>query len=163
MNDFTHIDNTGKAKMVDVSLKPETSRTAVAKGYIILNEEIIEKIKDNLIKKGDVLNIARLAGIAAAKKTWDLIPLCHNIRLTDVEVDMQIAEPKNCIISVATVKASDRTGAEMEAITAVAISLVTIYDMCKALSREMVISGIELVKKEGGKSSYHKPAEQNSI
>jgi cyclic pyranopterin phosphate synthase len=155
-NGFTHVDDLGKARMVDISAKPESLRTAIARGYIILSEEIIRNIKDNLIKKGDVLVTARIAGINAAKKTSELIPLCHNIRLSEVVIDLQVDHAKNRILSVATVKAFDRTGVEMEAMTAVAASLLTIYDMCKALSKEMIIGQIELVKKEGGKSSYNK-------
>ena len=156
INELTHIDGTGKVKMVDISNKKESLRTAVASGCILLNEEIISRIKRNEIQKGDVLAAAKIAGISAAKKNWELIPLCHQIKLTSIEIIFQIEENTNRIISTATVSGYDRTGVEMEALSAVCISLLTIYDMCKALSKSMVISNIELVKKRGGKSDYER-------
>lgn len=154
MAKFTHIDSKGNAKMVDVSEKEQTLRTALAHGYIKLNAEIISKIKSALIEKGDVINTARIAGINAAKKTWELIPLCHNIKLTGIKIDFEIVEEEDKIIAAAEVKGYDRTGVEMEALTAVSISLVTIYDMCKALTHDMLIGGIELLSKAGGKKDY---------
>ncbi len=156
INELTHIDGTGKVKMVDISNKKESLRTAVASGCILLNEEIISRVKRNEIQKGDVLAAAKIAGISAAKKNWELIPLCHQIKLTSIEIIFQIEENTNRIISTATVSGYDRTGVEMEALSAVCISLLTIYDMCKALSKSMVISNIELVKKRGGKSDYER-------
>ncbi|MCL6086808.1 MAG: cyclic pyranopterin monophosphate synthase MoaC [Actinobacteria bacterium] len=156
MKKFTHINNNGKAKMVDVSKKEDTLRTATARGYIILNAQIIKKIRENKIQKGDVLAVARIAGINAAKKTWELIPLCHQIRLTCIDLDFEISDSENKIIAVSTIKGYDKTGVEMEALTSVALSLIAIYDMCKAVSKEMIISGIELIKKTGGKSDYEK-------
>jgi len=153
---FTHTDTKGKAKMVDVSSKNKTLRTARARGYIILNREIVGKIKDNQLKKGDVLTIAKIAGITAAKKTWELIPLCHQVKLTDIDLGFRIAEDKNRIEAVSKVKGVDVTGVEMEALTAVSVGLLTIYDMCKALSKEMIIEGIELLEKTGGRSNYIK-------
>jgi cyclic pyranopterin phosphate synthase len=154
MTDFTHIDSNGNAKMVDVSEKEQTLRTALARGYIKLNAEIISKIKNMVVEKGDVISTARIAGINAAKKTWELIPMCHNIKLTGIKIDFEIVEEEDKIIAAAEVKGYDRTGVEMEAITAVSISLVTIYDMCKALSHDMLIGGIELLSKAGGKKNY---------
>ncbi len=156
INELTHIDGTGKVKMVDISNKKESLRTAVASGCILLNEEIISRVKRNEIQKGDVLAAAKIAGISAAKKNWELIPLCHQIKLTSIEIIFQIEENTNRIISTATVSGYDRTGVEMEALSAVCISLLTIYDMCKALSKSMVISNIELLKKRGGKSDYER-------
>jgi cyclic pyranopterin phosphate synthase len=154
MPEFTHIDPKGNAKMVDVSEKEQTLRTALARGCIQLNAEIISKIKSALIVKGDVISTARIAGINAAKKTWELIPLCHNIKLTGIKIDFEIVEEEDKIIATAEVKGYDRTGVEMEAITAVSISLVTIYDMCKALSHDMLIGPIELLSKTGGKRDF---------
>jgi cyclic pyranopterin phosphate synthase len=156
MNDLTHLNNEGRAKMVDVSKKIETLRTAEACGYIILNKEIISRIKNNNLQKGDTIAVAKVAGINAAKKTWDLIPLCHQIKLNSIDLNFNINEGENKIIVTSFVKGFDKTGVEIEAITAVAVSLITIYDMCKSISKEMIIGGIELVKKTGGKSDYLK-------
>lgn len=154
MADFTHTDNSGKAKMVDVSDKIETLRTAEAQGFILVNKEIIDKIKKNELKKGDVFAVAKFAAISAAKKNWDLIPLCHPVKLTDIDISFVIIDKKNKIMAKSIIKGYDRTGVEMEALTAVSISLLTIYDMCKSVSKDMVIGSIELVKKTGGKSDY---------
>ena len=156
MSDFTHLDGSGKVKMVDVSDKAETLRTAMARGYILLNKEIIEKIKKNEVKKGDVFATAKLAGINAAKKNWDLIPLCHQIRLTNIDISFEIIDKENKITAKSTIKGYDRTGVEMEALTSVSVSLLAIYDMCKAVSKDMIIGGIELVEKTGGKADYRK-------
>jgi molybdenum cofactor biosynthesis protein MoaC len=156
MSELTHVDGTGKVKMVDISNKNESLRTAVASGCILLSEEIISKVKKNEIQKGDVLAAAKIAGINAAKKNWELIPLCHQIKLTSIEINFQIEENTNKIISTAIISGYDRTGVEMEALAAVSVSLLTIYDMCKAVSKDMVIGDIELVKKTGGKTDYCK-------
>ena len=156
MSELTHVDGTGKVKMVDISNKNESLRTAVASGCILLSEEIISKVKKNEIQKGDVLASAKIAGINAAKKNWELIPLCHQIKLTSIEINFQIEENTNKIISTAIISGYDRTGVEMEALAAVSVSLLTIYDMCKAVSKDMVIGDIELVKKTGGKTDYCK-------
>ena len=156
MSELTHVDGTGKVKMVDISNKNESLRTAVASGCIMLNEEIISKVKKNEIQKGDVLATAKIAGINAAKKNWELIPLCHQIKLTSIEINFQVEENTNKIISTAIISGYDRTGVEMEALTAVSVSLLTIYDMCKALSKNMIISNIELIRKIGGKSDYER-------
>jgi len=149
---FTHLDKEGNAIMVDVSDKEITSRTAIACGKILVNEEIIASIKDNTNKKGDVLAVARVAGIMAAKKTSELIPLCHLLMLTKCTIDFEIKEAERAIIATCTVKTDGKTGVEMEALTGVQIALLTIYDMCKAIDKRMVFSDIHLVEKTGGKS-----------
>jgi len=156
MSDFTHIDRSGKAKMVDVSEKTESLRTAVAEGYITVGEEIIKKIRALQLKKGDVAAAVKIAGINAAKKTWELIPLCHQIKLTAVDVDFEISEREDNITVRSTVAGFDRTGVEMEALSAVSVGLLTIYDMCKSVSKDMVIGKIELLKKTGGKSDVNR-------
>ena len=154
--EFTHIDDNGKVRMVDVSGKSHSFRTAEARGYIILGSEIIKKIKENKIQKGDVFAAAKIAGINAAKKNWELIPLCHQIKVTNVDIKFKILEEEKKVWVTSVVKGYDRTGVEMEALTAASISLLTIYDMCKAISKDMIIGGIELVSKTGGKSDYLK-------
>ena len=149
---FTHFDEDGNAIMVDVSDKEITKRTAYARGTIQVNHEIIEHIKNNTIEKGDVLGVARIAGIMAAKKTSDMIPLCHILMITNVTVDFEIDEEINQIHAFATVKCKGKTGVEMEALHAVSVTLLTIYDMCKSIDKGMVISDVHLVKKSGGKS-----------
>ena len=154
--DFTHTDKEGKARIVDISGKAATSRAAKAHGYIIVNPEIIKKIKENEIKKGDVFTVSKLAGIMASKKTSGLLPLCHNINVASIEIFFEISEDECKIIAISAVKGFDRTGVEMEALTSVAVALLNIYDMCKALSKEMTIGGIELLEKSGGKNIYKK-------
>lgn len=149
---FTHFDEEGNAIMVDVSDKDITKRTAYARGTIQVNQEIIEHIKNNTVEKGDVLGVARIAGIMAAKKTSDMIPLCHILMITNVTVDFEIDEENNQIHAFATVKCKGKTGVEMEALHAVSVTLLTIYDMCKAISKEMEIKDIHLIKKTGGKN-----------
>ena len=149
---FTHIDANGDANMVDVSKKDDTLREAIAQGSIILNEEIIKAIIDNKNKKGDVLSTSRLAGIQAAKKTSDLIPLAHNLNLTKIEIEFSIDNKNNIIDCKSLVRCFGKTGVEMEALTAVSVALLTIYDMCKSFSKNLSISKIMLLKKSGGKS-----------
>lgn len=156
MKKFTHFNNNGKAKMVDVSKKEDSLRVATARGCIILNSQIIKKIRENQIQKGDALAVAKIAGINAAKKTWELVPLCHQIRLTDIDINFEISDIENKIIAISTIKGYDKTGVEMEALVSVALSLVAIYDMCKAVSKKMIIGEIELINKTGGKSDYEK-------
>ena len=153
-NELTHVDGFGKVKMVDISSKKESLRTAVASGCILLNEEIISKVKKNEIQKGDVLAAAKIAGINAAKKNWELIPLCHQIKLTSIEINFQIEENTNKIISTAIISGYDRTGVEMEALAAVSVSLLTIYDMCKSVDRSMILGPARLLEKRGGKSGH---------
>jgi cyclic pyranopterin phosphate synthase len=153
---FTHLDNYGKVKMVNVSDKEQSFRTAEAVGYIVLNDEIIKKIIENKIQKGDVFAVAKIAGINAAKKNWELISLCHQIKLTSIDIGFDILDKEKKVEARSKVEGYDRTGVEMEALTAVSVSLLAIYDMCKALSKDMRIEGIELIRKTGGKSDYFK-------
>lgn len=149
-NNFTHFDESGNAIMVDVSGKEITSRVAVATGEILVNEEIMTAIKDKTMKKGDVLGVARVAGIMAVKQTSSLIPMCHTLLITKSAVDFELTE--NTIRVYCTVGCEGKTGVEMEALTGATVALLTIYDMCKAVSKEMVISDVHLVTKSGGKS-----------
>ena len=149
---FTHIDENGDANMVDVSKKNDTLREAIARGSIILNKEIINAIVENRNNKGDVLSTSRLAGIQAAKKTSDLIPLAHNLNLTKIEIEFSIDNKNNMIDCKGLVRCFGKTGVEMEALTAVSVALLTIYDMCKSFSKNLSISKIMLLKKSGGKS-----------
>lgn len=146
MNPLSHIDKRGKARMVDVSAKPIQHREAVARGSIFLKRTTLALIAKNQIAKGNVLNTARIAGIQAAKRTSDLIPLCHPLNLTHVDVDLQVKPGR--IEITATAKIAAQTGVEMEALTAVAVTALTIYDMCKAVDKEMVIGEIKLVSKK---------------
>ena len=150
--ELTHLDKNGNAVMVDVSEKEVTHRTAIACGKILVSQEILASIKENTNKKGDVLAVARVAGIMAAKRTSELIPLCHLLMLTKCTVDFTINEEENYIEASCTVKADGKTGVEMEALTGVQIALLTIYDMCKAIDKKMVIADVHLLSKSGGKS-----------
>ena len=152
MEKLTHIDEQGNAVMVDVSGKGVTVREASAEGTIIVGADILRLIRENGVAKGDVLGAARIAGIMACKKTSDIIPLCHPLFLTKASVDFEILEDKSAVRAVCTVRCEGKTGVEMEALTGVSAALLTIYDMCKAVSKEMVIGGIHLVKKSGGRS-----------
>ena len=149
---FTHFTKSGDAQMVDIYDKDITERMAVASGKIYMSNASIEMVRDGTHKKGDVLGIARIAGITASKKTPDLIPLCHNIELSSVNIDFEVNTPKKYIECFATVSCCGRTGVEMEALTSVQISLLTIYDMCKSIDRGMIISDIKLELKKGGAS-----------
>lgn len=149
---FTHFDADGNARMVDVSDKDITARTATARGRIIMQAATLAMIRDGQVKKGDVLQVARLAGIMAAKRTADLIPLCHPLALSSVEVDLQCNDADHAVDIQATVKLKGRTGVEMEALTAVSVAGLTVYDMCKAVDRGMQIEAVRLVYKDGGKS-----------
>ena len=150
--EMTHFDAGGNAVMVDVSGKSVTSRKAVAEGSIIMNRECFEMVRNGEHKKGDVLAVARIAGIMGAKKTSDLIPLCHNIVLTSVNVDFELLEDKPGIRVYCTAGCEGKTGAEMEALTGANIALLTVYDMCKAVDKKMIIENVHLVSKSGGKS-----------
>jgi len=149
---LTHIDEEGRARMVDVGAKPVTRREAVAKGYLVLQPETMRLIKEGLMKKGDVLSIAQLAGIMGAKKTSDLIPLCHPLPLDRVNLDLGLDEEQNRVNITATASTSAKTGVEMEALTAVSVAALTVYDMCKAVDRGIRIEGIRLASKTGGQS-----------
>ena len=152
MADFTHIDTEGNALMVDVSGKDVTERTATAKGSVLMQPETLAKIREGSMKKGDVLGVAQLAGIMGAKRTPDLVPLCHPLNLTSVRVELTPDDARNAIDITATCRLAGRTGVEMEALTAVAVAALTVYDMCKAVDRGMRITDIRLVHKAGGAS-----------
>lgn len=149
---FTHFDNSGNARMVDVSEKNKTERVAIAVSKIKVSKETLELIKEGKIGKGDVLGVARVAGIMASKQTSNLIPMCHPLMISSCNIDFEINDKENSIEIKATVKIVDKTGVEMEALTAATISALTIYDMCKAIDKRMVIEGTHLLKKTGGKS-----------
>ena len=155
MGKLTHLDAEGRAAMVDVTDKASTERVAVAKGRIEMAPETLALIAEGGVKKGDVLSVARLAGIMAAKRTSDLIPLCHPLALTAVAVELEPDEAQSAIGITATCKLSGKTGVEMEALTAVAVTALTVYDMCKAVDRGMRIGEIRLVHKSGGKSGAY--------
>ncbi|QIM53701.1 cyclic pyranopterin monophosphate synthase MoaC [Hydrogenophaga crocea] len=149
---LTHFDAQGQAHMVDVGAKASTDRVAVAEGRITMQPATLALIESGTAKKGDVLGVARLAGIMAAKKTSDLIPLCHPIALTRVAVDFEVDRGTNSVLCRATTACTGQTGVEMEALTAASVALLTVYDMCKAVDRGMVVEGVRLVEKRGGKS-----------
>lgn len=150
--EFTHFDEQGNARMVDVSGKEITHRVAVAEGIISVSHEVMDAIKGNKVKKGDVLTVSQVAGIMGTKRTPDLIPMCHPLSLTNAEVTFEVNE-ENCEIKAICRAVTDgKTGVEMEALTGVSTALLTVYDMCKAIDKRMVIKEIHLVSKEGGKS-----------
>ncbi len=162
--ELTHIDEAGHVQMVDVGGKPDTERLAIARGAVVMQPETLRLIATDGLPKGDVLTTAQLAGIMAAKRTADLIPLCHPLALTKIDVDFGIdlgapvalaAEDASCIVITATVRTRGKTGAEMEALTAVSVAALTIYDMAKAVEKTMRITDIHLVRKEGGKSGLY--------
>ena len=155
-DELNHFNQRGEAHMVDVGDKSVTQRRAVAEGFIQMQAETLQRIIQGEHKKGDVLGVARVAGIMAAKKTADLIPLCHPLQLNNVDIQLITDEENSTVRCVAEVKTSGKTGVEMEALTAVQITLLTIYDMCKAMDRGMMMSGIGLVSKSGGKSGEWK-------
>ena len=157
MNDFTHFNENGRAKMVDVSEKSETSRTAVAAGCVRMNRETFELVKSGGMKKGDVLGAAQIAGIMAAKRTPDLIPMCHTLLLSGVDMTFELNDADCAVEITATVRCQGVTGVEMEALTAVSVAALTVYDMCKAVQKDMEITDIRLLSKSGGKSGdYHR-------
>ncbi len=147
---LTHVDEDGAARMVDVTEKAATDREAVAAGEIVMRAETVQLIAQGDLPKGNVLETARIAGVMAAKRTWDAIPLCHPLRITGVDVGFEVRRDR--IEATSRVRAADRTGVEMEALSAVSTALLTVYDMCKAVDRDMVIGNIRLMKKRGGRS-----------
>jgi cyclic pyranopterin monophosphate synthase len=149
---LTHIDIAGHAQMVDVGAKPMTQRLAIARGEIVMKKETLGLIRDGAIKKGDVLTVAQIAGIIAAKRTSDLIPLCHPLPITHIDVTLTLEESLPGVLITATVKTTGRTGVEMEALTAVSVAALTIYDMAKAAEKTMKIQNIRLIEKHGGRS-----------
>lgn len=158
MSDLTHFDSAGNARMVDVSDKDETARSATAAGCVRMQPETLQRIADGAFAKGDVLSVARLAGIMAAKRTADLIPLCHPLALSSVQLELACVPDESAVAIEATVKLKGRTGVEMEALTAVSVAALTVYDMCKAVDRGMQIGDIRLVHKAGGKSGEYRGA-----
>lgn len=149
---LNHFDEKGNAIMVDVSEKNITERIAVASGKIFVSDEIFEKIKIGNSKKGDILGVARIAGIMAAKKTSEIIPLCHPLQISHCKIDFELDDKENFVKVISTVKISGKTGVEMEALHSVSVALLTIYDMCKAIDKKMILGDIKLEKKSGGKS-----------
>jgi cyclic pyranopterin phosphate synthase len=152
MSKLTHLDETGRARMVDVGDKPDTSRTAIARGEVHMKAETFNLIRDGQIKKGDVLTIAQIAGITASKRTSDLIPLCHPLPLSKVDVDLTLDESLPGVVITATAKVTGKTGVEMEALTAVSVAALTVYDMAKSAEKTMKIQNIRLIEKHGGQS-----------
>jgi cyclic pyranopterin monophosphate synthase len=149
---LTHLDESGQAKMVDVGAKPDTERMAVAAGEVLLKPDTVELIRQGLMKKGDVLGVAKIAGIMGAKKTSELIPLCHPIALTQVDVDLRLSDELPGVTITATARTVGKTGVEMEALTAVSVAALTIYDMVKAIERTAKIQNLRLIEKHGGRS-----------
>ncbi len=152
MSKLTHLDEQGRASMVDVGHKPDTERIAIASGEVHMKKETFELIRDGQIKKGDVLTIAQIAGITASKRTSDLIPLCHPLPLSKIDVDLALDESLPGVVITATVKTIGKTGVEMEALTAVSVAALTVYDMAKAAEKSMRIQNIRLIEKHGGQS-----------
>jgi cyclic pyranopterin phosphate synthase len=163
MKRLSHVDRHGRARMVDISQKDETTREAVARGVITMQPATLRMIQKGIVPKGDVLAAARLAGVMAAKRVPDLIPLCHPLLLSSAEVEFTPIEKSGRLDIESRIKITGRTGAEMEALTAVAVAALTVYDMCKAVDKEMVIGSIRLVAKKGGKSgTYRRPGENGA-
>lgn len=156
---LTHFDDEGKARMVDVSEKPVTQREAIATGSVLMKPETLRLIRKGQVAKGDVLGVARVAGIMAAKKTAELIPMCHPLNITSVSIEFALDEKRNRVDLETTVRIVGRTGVEMEALVATSVAALTIYDMCKAVDKEMVLSGVMLQEKRGGKSGEFKRKE----
>ena len=150
MGDFTHFNDQGRAKMVDVGEKPVSLRTAVAAGRVLVNDETFALIKSGGMKKGDVLTVAQIAGVMGAKRTPDLIPMCHPILIDGINLELTLDEHRRSVEITAAVSCAGRTGVEMEALTAVGTAALTVYDMCKAVQKDMVITDIRLLKKTGG-------------
>lgn len=155
MGEFTHFNQHGDAVMVDISKKAETAREAITEGRISMNQECFDQLKAGSIGKGDVLGVARIAGIMGAKKTSELIPLCHLLSLTKAEIDFELEDETCSVRTICTVRTTGKTGVEMEALTGVQIALLTIYDMCKAVDKGMEMNGIHLCQKSGGKSGIY--------
>jgi cyclic pyranopterin phosphate synthase len=165
MTKLTHFNSAGEAHMVDVGDKLETHRVATARGLILMRPETLSLIREGTSKKGDVLGVARIAAIQGAKKTADLIPLCHPLMLSKVSVDFDLQESPAAVICTAQVEVTGKTGVEMEALTAVQVGLLTIYDMCKAVDRDMTMTDIQLLEKSGGRSGHYQrsPSDPSSL
>jgi len=152
MENFSHYTSEGKSRMVDVTGKKVTSRTARASGMVFMQQSTIDRLENQLLPKGNVFEVARIAGITGAKRTWEMIPMCHQLLLTHVDVNLEISSEENAVKIYSEIKLEGKTGAEMEALTAVSVAALTIYDMCKAVDKEIKIGEIYLVEKKGGKS-----------
>jgi cyclic pyranopterin phosphate synthase len=161
-NQLTHVDEEGRARMVDVGAKPDSERVAVAAGAVYVEPETMRLIREGALKKGDVLTVARIAGIMGAKRTSELIPLCHPIALTQIEVNLTLDETLNAVQITATARTVGKTGVEMEALTAVITAALTVYDMAKAVDRGMRIGDIRLLEKHGGQHGDYVRAEQDT-
>ena len=159
MSDFTHFNDQGRAKMVDVGEKPVTRRTAVAAGRVLVSDHTFDLIKSGGMKKGDVLTVAQIAGVMGAKRTPDIIPMCHPILMDGINLELSLDEERKSVEIRATVSCDGRTGVEMEALTAVSTAALTVYDMCKAVQRDMVITDVRLVSKTGGVHGDYKREE----
>ena len=160
MSDFTHFNEQGRAKMVNVGEKPVSQRVAVAAGRVLVNENTFSLIKSGGMKKGDVLTVAQIAGVMGAKRTPDLIPMCHPILMNGIDLELHLDESRLSVEITATVKCDGRTGVEMEALTAVSTAALTVYDMCKAVQKDMTIHDIRLLEKSGGvHGDYHREEE----
>ncbi|MBS4022958.1 MAG: cyclic pyranopterin monophosphate synthase MoaC [Dethiobacter sp.] len=162
MDKLTHINTEGRARMVDVSDKEVTKRTAVARGQVTMAPGTLKRIVLGSVAKGDVLAVAQVAGIMAAKQTWQLVPMCHPLLLTGVELEFLPDQGRNILEIEARVSTTGKTGAEMEALTAVSAAALTVYDMCKAIDKEMVIGSIRLIEKTGGKSGHYQRKDKES-
>ena len=161
MADFTHFNDEGRAKMVDVGEKPVTVRTAVAAARVLVNEETFRLIKTGGMKKGDVLTVAQVAGVMGAKRTPDLIPMCHPILIDGINLSLHLDEARRSVEIEATVSCAGRTGVEMEALTAASTAALTVYDMCKAVQKDMVITDVRLISKSGGvHGDFHREGEE---
>ena len=156
MNKLTHFDKSGRASMVDITSKKNTERFAIAKGKVYMKPETISLIEEDKVKKGDVIAVAKIAGIMAVKRVDELVPMCHKLLLTNIKIDLNINKKKSFLEIISTVKSTGKTGVEMEALTGVSVAALTVYDMCKAADREMIISDIKLIEKWGGKSGVFK-------
>jgi cyclic pyranopterin phosphate synthase len=152
MPPLSHLDETGRLRMIDVSDKPDTERVAIARGEVVMQAETLSLIRQGALQKGDVLSVAQVAGILAAKRTAELIPLCHPLPLTQVNVDLELADDLPGVLITATVRTVGKTGVEMEALTAVAVAALTVYDMAKSVEKTLRIQNIRLVEKHGGRS-----------
>jgi cyclic pyranopterin phosphate synthase len=152
VEDFTHFNEQGRARMVDVTEKAVTNRLAIARGRVLVNSETFRLIRSGGLKKGDVLTTAQIGGIMGAKRTFEIIPMCHPVPLSGVDLSFEMDEEALAVVITATTRCTGTTGVEMEALTAVSVAALTVYDMCKAVQRDMVIDGICLLKKSGGKS-----------
>ncbi|TES90128.1 MAG: cyclic pyranopterin monophosphate synthase MoaC [Candidatus Cloacimonadota bacterium] len=154
MNKLTHFDKSGRASMVDITSKENTERFAIAKGKVYMKPETISFIEEDKVKKGDVIAVAKIAGIMAAKRVDELIPMCHKLLLTNIKIDLNINRKESFLEITSTVKSTGKTGVEMEALAGVSVAALTVYDMCKAADRGMIISDIKLIEKRGGKSGH---------